>query len=874
MSDDVTNETGADTPDKPIPAPVAPQNVTDRIEQINIEEEMQRAYIDYSMSVIVGRALPDARDGLKPGNRRILFAMREGGYTHNRSYIKCARVVGDVIGKYHPHGDLAVYDTLVRMAQEFSTRCLLIDGQGNFGSIDGDSAAAYRYTECRLKRAAEELLADLDKDTVDMQPNYDEKLQEPKVLPARLPNLLINGSTGIAVGMATNIPPHNTGEIIDGVVHLIDNPEATIADLMTFVKGPDFPTGGTLCGWGPIRSMYETGRGLLKLRGKAEVEEWKADRERIIVTEIPYALNKTTLIEKIASLVHEKKIEGISDLRDESDKDGIRMVVELKRGAIGQVVLNNLYKQTQLASTFGAIMLAIDHGRPRVMNLKELMNCFIEHRYEVLTRRTKFELREAQARAHILEGLLIALDNLDEVVRIIRASSNRDEARTQLIARFGFSELQANAILDMRLYQLTGLERGKIEGEYRALQERIIYLQELLADDAKLYDVMKADLIEMRGLYADARRTEIIADVGDINMEDLVPDEDSVITMSHAGYIKRTPTNVYREQKRGGKGIAGMDTKDDDYVEHVFNCTAHDWMLFFTEQGRMYFKKAYEIPEGPRTSKGKALVNLLNVNGGEKIAAIIPVRGFDTDQNLFFATEKGTVKKTALLAYQNVRAAGIIAIRIEDGDRLIGVELTSGQDDILMVTRLGKGIRFNETDVRTMGRATGGVRGIRLGQDDVVEGVEVVHPDALLLTVTENGFGKRTPFSEYRVQRRGGRGLIANVLTAKTGNLVTAFGVHDDDAMMIITRNGTMIRMPVDGVRITGRSAQGVKLIDLSADDVVMSATPVEPMEDEEQPVSSEEAGVDIPPTPAEPGEATELPPPIELSAPEEGTDS
>ncbi|MDD2240917.1 MAG: DNA gyrase subunit A [Kiritimatiellae bacterium] len=878
MSDEVTNETGADATDDPASSPMATQDVLDRIEPINIEEEMQRAYIDYSMSVIVGRALPDARDGLKPGNRRILFAMREGGYTHNRAYIKCARVVGDVIGKYHPHGDSAVYDTLVRMAQTFATRCLLIDGQGNFGSIDGDSAAAYRYTECRLKRAAEELLADIDKDTVEMQPNYDEKLQEPTVLPARLPNLLINGSTGIAVGMATNIPPHNTGEIIDGIVHLIDHPEATIADLMEFVKGPDFPTGGTLCGWAPIRSMYETGRGLLKLRGKAEVEEWKSDRERIIITEIPYALNKTSLIEKIAALVHEKRIEGISDLRDESDKDGIRMVVELKRGAIGQVVLNNLYKQTQLASTFGAILLAIDHGRPRVMNLKELMNCFIEHRFEVLTRRTQFELREAQARAHILEGLLIAQDHLDEVVRLIRASSNRDEARVQLIGRFGLSELQANAILDMRLYQLTGLERDKLEGEYTALKERIAYLQELLADDAKLYGVMKADLIEMRGSYADARRTEIVADAGDINMEDLVPDEDSVITLSHGGYIKRTPTHVYREQKRGGKGIAGMNTKDDDYVEHVFNCTAHDWMLFFTEQGRMYFKKAYEIPEGSRTSKGKALVNLLNVNGGEKIASIIPVRGFDTDQNLFFATERGRVKKTALRAYQNVRAAGIIAIRIDEGDRLIDVELTNGENEILMVTRRGKGIRFQETDVRPMGRATGGVRGITLGEDDVVEGVEVIHADAMLLTVTVNGFGKRTPFSDYRVQRRGGRGLIANVLTEKTGNLVTAFGVQENDAMMMVTRNGTMIRVPVDGVRITGRSAQGVKLINLAEDDEVMSATPVEPLNDEDDLTEGEEAGAEsseeTPTPPAESDAPTAAPPPAESSAPEEGTDS
>ncbi len=829
MSDDVNNETGGETAGEALPAVVAPQNVTDRIEPINIEEEMQRAYIDYSMSVIVGRALPDARDGLKPGNRRILFAMREGGYIHSRPYIKCARVVGDVIGKYHPHGDAAVYDTLVRMAQDFSTRCLLIDGQGNFGSIDGDPAAAYRYTECRLKRAAEELLADIDKDTVDMQPNYDEKLQEPKVLPARLPNLLINGSTGIAVGMATNIPPHNAGEVIDGIIYLIDHPDATVANLMEFVKGPDFPTGATLCGLSPIRAMYETGRGHLKVRGKAEVEEWKADRERILITEIPYAVNKATLIEKIADLVHEKKIDGISDLRDESDKDGIRVVVELKRGAIGQVVLNNLYKQTQLATTYGAILLAIDHGRPKVMNLKELMSCFIEHRFEVLTRRTTFELREAQARAHILEGLLVALDNLDEVVRIIRASSHRDEARVQLIGRFGFTELQANAILEMRLYQLTGLERGKIEAESQALQDRIAYLQELLADDAKLYSVMKTDLAEMRDAYADPRRTEIVAEEGEINMEDLVADEECVISLSHAGYLKRTPISLYREQKRGGKGIAGMDTKDDDYVEHVFNCSAHDWMLFFTEQGRMYFKKAYEIPEGPRTSRGKALVNLLNISGTEKIAALIPVRGFDPDKHLFFATEKGTVKKTDLDAYQNVRSAGIIAIRIDEGDRLIGVELTSGEDDILLVTRLGMGIRFRETDARPMGRATGGVRGIALGAGDVVEGVEVIQPNAMLLTVTENGYGKRTPFSEYRVQRRGGRGLIANELTPKTGNLVTAFGVHEEDAMMIVTRNGTMIRVPVNGVRVTGRSAQGVKLINLSDDDMVMSATPVEP---------------------------------------------
>ncbi|NCD21997.1 MAG: DNA gyrase subunit A [Spartobacteria bacterium] len=830
MSDELNPNAGGEAAGEPLPAAaLAPQNAPDRIEGINIEEEMQKAYIDYSMSVIVGRALPDARDGLKPGNRRILFAMKERGWTHAKAFVKCAKVVGEVIGNYHPHGDAAVYDTLVRMGQDFSMRYMLIKGQGNFGSIDGDPAAAYRYTECKLGKMAEDLLADIDKDTVEMQPNFDESLREPRVLPARVPNLLVNGSTGIAVGMATNIPPHNLGEIVDGTIHLIDHPDATVADLMQFVQGPDFPTGGTLCGRGPIRAMYETGRGHMRLRGKAAVEEWKNDRERIIITEIPYAVNKSAMIERIADLVHEKQLEGISDLRDESDKDGIRVVVELKRGEIGQVVLNNLYKQTQLSVTFGAILLAIDRGRPRVMNLKEMMQCFIEHRFEVLTRRTKFELREAQARAHVLEGLLLALDHLDEVVRIIRASVNRDAARAQLMGRFGFSELQANAILDLRLYQLTGLERDKIEAEFKALQDRIAYLQDLLADAAKLYGVMKDDLRDVRAAYADARRTEIVADAGDIDVMDLVADEDCVISLSRAGYVKRTPTSVYREQKRGGKGVVGMDTKDEDYVEHVFNCSAHDWMLFFTERGRMYFKKAYEIPEGARDSRGKALVNLLDMQGGEKIAAIIPIRGFDADKYLFFATEKGTVKKTALDAYQNVRAAGIIAINVEEGDRLIGVELTDGQDHLLLVTRQGQGIRFPETDARPMGRATGGVRGIALADGDVVEGVEVVHEDAMLLTVTENGYGKRTPFGEYRVQRRGGKGLIANDLTAKTGDLVTALSVHDHDAIMIVTKMGTMIRMPVDGVRITGRSAQGVKLIDLAEGDVVMSATPVEP---------------------------------------------
>jgi len=871
MSDEANNEAGGEAASESTPAVIAPQNVTDRIERINIEEEMQRAYIDYSMSVIVGRALPDARDGLKPGNRRILYAMRERGWTHSKAFVKCAKVVGEVIGNYHPHGDSAVYDTLVRMAQDFSQRYMLIKGQGNFGSIDGDPAAAYRYTECKLHKIAEDLLADIDKDTVKMQKNFDESRDEPTVLPARIPNLLVNGSTGIAVGMATNIPPHNIGEIIDGTIHMIDHPEATVADLMTFIKGPDFPTGGTLCGLTPIRDMYENGRGHLRVRGKAAVEEWKADRERIVITEIPYAVNKATLIEKIASLVHEKNIEGISDLRDESDKDGIRVVVELKRGAIGQVVLNNLYKQTQLSVTFGAIMLAIDHGRPRVMNLREILSCFIRHRFEVLTRRTKFQLREAEARAHILEGLLIALDNLDEVVKIIRASTNRDEARVQLMGRFGLSELQARAILEMRLYQLTGLERDKLEAEYKALQDRIAYLKELLADDQKLYGVMKDDLLEVRASYVDERRTELVADEGEINIEDLIADENCVISLSHSGYLKRTLTSVYREQKRGGKGRKSMDTKEEDYVEHVFNCSAHDWMLFFTEQGRMYFKKAYQIPEGGATSRGKALVNFLDVRGDEKLAAIIPVRGFDSDRHLFFATEKGKVKKTPLEAYRNVRTAGIIAIKIGEEDRLISVELTSEADDLLLVTRKGMGIRFNEKNARSMGRSAAGVRGISLGEGDAVEGIEVVHEDAMLLTVTENGYGKRTPFSGYRVQRRGGKGLIANQLTEKTGELVTAISVHDSDAIMIVTKLGTMIRMPVRDVRVTARSAQGVKLMNLRKNDVVMSAALIDPDDDEDAaapPAEGEEGA--SPPVEGEEASA----PPAEDAGPESPTET
>ena len=809
--------------------------MSDRIDSINIEDEMQRAYIDYSMSVIIGRALPDARDGLKPGNRRILFAMRERGWTHNKAFVKCAKVVGEVIGNYHPHGDSAVYDTLVRMGQSFSMRNPLIYGQGNFGSIDGDPPAAYRYTECKLQRLAEDMLADIDKNTVDMQENFDGTLQEPTVLPSRIPNLLINGSTGIAVGMATNIPPHNLGEVIDGTVHLIDNPKATVADLMQFIKGPDFPTAATICGFGAIKSMYETGRGLLKVRGKAVIEEdERGGREVIIITEIPYALNKTALIEKMAELVREKQLEGISDIRDESDKDGIRVVVELKKGVMGKVILNNLFSMTQLESTFGAIMLAIDHSRPRVMNLKDLLQCFINHRFEVITRRTKFDLEKALARAHILEGLRIAIDNMDAVVKIIRESRDRNIARTELMAKFGLSEIQANAILEMRLYQLTGLERDKIEAEYKEVMALIAYLKDLLAHPAKIYGVMKDDLLEIRKQYADPRRTEIVPDEGELNMEDLIADRPCVITLSHGGYIKRVPVETFREQKRGGKGVAGMDTKEEDFVEHVFSASTHDYLLFFTSAGRVHWKKVYEVPEGSRTSRGKAIVNLLELAGEEKVATLIRTREFPDDQFLVFATANGTVKKTKLSAYSRPRAGGIIAINIEEGDRLIGVRQTSGSNELMLITRQGMSIRFSEDQLRDMGRDTTGVKGITLGKEnDAVESLEVVEAGGTLLCVSENGYGKRTSFDEYPLQNRGGKGVITMKTSERNGLVVGAHTVHDHEALMMVTAKGVMIRFAVDDLRTISRNTQGVRLINLEEGDTLVSATPVDAGEEE-----------------------------------------
>jgi DNA gyrase subunit A len=810
------------------------------IQNVNIEDEMQRSYIDYSMSVIVGRALPDARDGLKPGGRRILYAMRQLSLLHNRPYKKCAYVVGEVLGKYHPHGDTAVYDTLVRMAQPFAMRYPLVDGQGNFGSIDGDNAAAYRYTEARLTSMAEELLADIEKNTVDMVKNYNGELDEPSVLPARMPNLLMNGSTGIAVGMATNIPPHNLNELVDAIVHLIDHPDATVDDLTKFVKGPDFPTGGILCGMKPIAEMYRTGRGQLRVRGRAGIEESKQGKESIIATEIPYAVNKSALLEDIARLIQDKVIDGITDVRDESNKDGIRIVIELKRGAVPKVVLNNLYRHTQLQVTFGAILLALDRGRPRIMDLKELLQCFIHHRFEVVKRRTQFDLEKAEQRAHILEGLKIALDHLDAVVKTIRESKHREEAKTKLRQRFGLSEIQADAILDMRLYQLTGLERDKIEEEYLGLIKLISYLKDLLASRSKLLGVIKDDLLEARKTYGDERLTDIVPDEGEVNMEDLIADRGYAITISHTGYIKRTPVSTYKAQRRGGKGVAGMETKETDYVEHLFVANTHDYILFFTAAGRVYWEKVYEIPEASRAGRGKAIVNMLNVQSGEAIAAMIKVREFLETQFLVFATEKGVVKKTNLAAFSNPRNTGIIAIAIDPDDRLIGVKLTQGHDEIVLATRNGMSIRFSESELRDQGRDTRGVGGITLDENDRVESLEIVDPRATFLVCTENGYGKRTEFDEYRLQHRGGRGLMTIRTSERNGLIIGAHAVQESDALMLITAQGKMIRMPVADVRVISRVTQGVRLINLDGGDKLVAATTVEPSDESEAPSEAE----------------------------------
>ncbi|HXI84245.1 MAG TPA: DNA gyrase subunit A [Verrucomicrobiae bacterium] len=812
----------------------------EKVTPVNISEQMQQAYIDYSMSVIVGRALPDARDGLKPSNRRVLYAMRQIGLLHNRSYSKCAKVVGEVLGKYHPHGDASVYDTLVRMAQDFAMRYPLIDGQGNFGSIDGDPAAAYRYTECRLKEIAEELLADLDKDTVNFQPNFDEKEVEPVVLPARIPNLLVNGSTGIAVGMATNIPPHNLTEIIDACCALIDNPETDVKDVAKFVKGADFPTGGLICGKQGIKDYLLTGRGSLKIRGRIGVEEVKGGKERLIISEIPYNVNKASLIERTAQLVNEKKLDGISDIRDESNKDGIRVVIELKRDAIPKVVINNLYKHTQLEDSFGVIMLAIDHGRPRIMNIKQMIECYIAHRREVITRRTKFELQKAEERAHILEGFRIALDNIDAVVKIIRNADDREDAKKKLIDKFKLSEVQCNAILEMRLYQLTGLERDKIEEEYLAIIKSIEYLKSLLASEKKLMAVVKTELLEVKEKYGDARRTDIVADEGEINIEDLIVNEACIVTISHQGYIKRTAVSAYRSQRRGGKGVMGMEQREEDFIEHLFTCSTHDYIMFFTEEGRVYVEKVYELPEMGRAAKGKSLANFLQLRPEEKVSALIRVKEFTDKQYLFMATKVGIVKKTNLGEYANPRKGGVIGIKIEQGDRLIGVKLTSGNNEIVLVTKDGMSIRFHEDEARDMGRASVGNWGIRPEKGDYVIGVEIVDTNATLLVAGEHGIGKRTPFDEYRVQSRGGKGIITMKTTDKVGSVVGALSVTDTDEIMLSTSQGQTVRTSCKDIRIAGRNTQGVKLIDLNQGDKLVAIARVISEQQEQEAESAE----------------------------------
>ena len=789
------------------------------LENVNIEDEMARDYIDYSMSVIVGRALPDVRDGLKPVHRRCLYAMHMLNNTWNSKHLKSARIVGDVIGKYHPHGDTAVYDTIVRMAQDFSLRYPLVDGHGNFGSIDGDGAAAMRYTEVRMQKITEEMLGDLEKDTVDMMPNYDETTREPSVLPAKLPNLLLNGSSGIAVGMATNIPPHNLSEICDGITYYVDNPECTIDDLMQFVKGPDFPTGAQICGHNGISAMYKLGRGQIRVRGKAEIVTEKNGRERIIITEIPYTVNKREMIIHMANLVKEKVIEGISDIRDESKAD-VRIVVELKRDAVGQIVLNNLYKHTALQTTFGAIMLAIDGGRPKILNLKDFFKCYTDHRFEVITRRTRFDLKKAEARKHILDGLLIAIANLDEVVRIIRGSKNREEAKTALVARFGFSEPQVNAILEMRLYQLTGLEREKLEAELAELLAKIADLQAILADPARVYQIIKDDLAYIKEKFANRedarRRTEIVADENEVSIKDLIADEPCVITLSNRGYIKRVPLTEYREQKRGGHGVKGAQVKEEDFICLVFVAQTHDSLMFFTNTGRLFLKDAYEIPEAPRTSFGKPLINFLNLQEGEQALQLLPIRSFDGDTDVFFATKLGTVKKTLLGDFRNVNRSGIRAINIDEGDELVEVRLVEPNDDVIMLTSNGRAMRFASTDVRRMGRTATGVRGIRLRGDDKVVSLDAVDDNKTLFIATANGYGKRCEFKDFTRHGRGGQGMIGIKGADRNGAVVAAHAVSDDESVISITSDQQMVRSAVSDFRVQGRSAQGVKLVRLS----------------------------------------------------------
>ncbi|MDU2063656.1 MAG: DNA gyrase subunit A [Sporomusaceae bacterium] len=795
---------------------------------VRLEEEMKNSYIDYAMSVIVMRALPDVRDGLKPVHRRILYAMHEAGMTPNKPYKKSARIVGEVLGKYHPHGDSSVYDATVRLAQDFSTRYLLVDGHGNFGSVDGDSAAAMRYTEVRMSRIAEEMLADIEKDTVDYTPNYDESLQEPTVLPAKIPNLLVNGSSGIAVGMATNIPPHNLREVVDGLVMMIENPNVTIEELMTAIKGPDFPTAGLILGREGIRQAYFTGRGSVKMRAQARVENMANGKQRILVTEIPYQVNKARLIENIANLVRDKAIEGITDLRDESDRSGMRIVIELRRDVNPDVILNQLYKHTQMQETFGVNMLALVNGRPRVLNLQQALWHYLEHQKEVIIRRTQFELKKAKARAHILEGLKIALDHLDAVITTIRQSQTVDIAKKALMEGFSLSEKQAQAILEMRLQRLTGLEREKIEQEYKDILETIAYLESVLADEAKVYQIVKEELTEVKRRFGDDRRTVITSDVSKLDIADLIAEEDIVITLTHFGYIKRLPVDTYRSQKRGGRGVNGMNTKESDFVEHLFVTSTHHNLLFFTSRGKVYRLKGYEIPEASRQAKGTAIINLLQLEQNEKITAVIPLREFSPNRFLFMATKHGIVKKTELTEFDTTRKGGLIAINLDEDDDLIGVKLTNGEQNMIMGTRSGMAIHFSESNVRMMGRTAHGVKGISLNTDDEVVGMDTAHKNGEVLTVTADGYGKRTDIEDYRLQTRGGKGIINFKVTDKTGEVVGLKVVRPGQELMLITIDGVVIRIDIEDISLISRNTQGVKLMKTGEDDKVIALAAVE----------------------------------------------
>jgi DNA gyrase subunit A len=809
-------------------------NARERILPRLIEDELKESFLDYSMSVIVQRALPDVRDGLKPVHRRILYAMNELGLLPGRPYKKSATVVGDVLGKYHPHGDIAVYDSLVRMVQDFSLRYPLIDGQGNFGSVDGDAAAAYRYTEARLSRIALTMLEDIDKNTVDFVPNFDDRLQEPTVLPARLPNLIVNGSAGIAVGMATNIPPHNLGEVVAAIVHLVDHPDATVKDLRKFIKGPDFPTAGIIYGREGIKECYEKGRGRMIVRARAVIEEKESTgKQQIVIAELPYQVNKANLIANIAQLVNDKKIEGISDIRDESDREGMRVVIELKREAIPGVVLNQLYKHTAMQTTFGAIMLALVDGVPKEMDLKELLHHFIEHRHTVIVRRTEFELKRAQDREHILEGLKIAVDHIDEVVRIIRKSKDVPSADATLRKRFKLSERQSAEILNMRLARLTALEITKLEDELREVRKFIKECKELLASKPRRLKILKEELTELAHGFGDERRTEIVADQGEFSIEDLIAEEDMVITVSHGGYIKRLPTSSYRRQRRGGRGVTAAHTKEDDWLEHLFIASTHDYVMFFTQSGQCYWLKVHEIPQAARAARGKPILSCVAIKPDERVAALVPVREFSEDQFLFFATREGVVKKTRLSEFGNPRSSGIRAINIEKGDELIDVQVTDGKNDIVLATRHGMSIRFHEQDVRDMGRTATGVWGIALDKKDKVIDVVIIRRSSTLLVVTEKGMGKRSELDEYRIQHRGGRGIITLKRSDKTGDIIALKEVLPDDELMMITKKGIVIRVPVEGIRISGRNTQGVKVMNLTAGDLVVDVARIVKEDDE-----------------------------------------